>query len=67
MEASLPSYEGLFTPYLGMSLGEDSNRTYQTGTRWTIAPNAKMSLELDHTENQGNEEDALMLRGNFRW
>ncbi len=58
---------GLFTPYLSMSLGEESNRTYRTGTRWKIAPNAMMSLEMDHTENQINTEDAFMLRGDFTW
>ncbi len=58
---------GLFTPYLSMSLGEESNRTYRTGTRWKVAPNAMMSLEMDHTENQINTEDAFMLRGDFTW
>ena len=58
---------GLVTPYLSLSLGEESNRTYRTGARWNMAPNATMSLGLDHTKNQTNEEDVLMLQGRFQW
>ena len=63
----LASLRGLFTPFVKLSLGEESNRTYRTGARWNIAPNATMSLEMDHTKNQTNEEDVLMLRGHVRW
>ena len=59
--------EGLVTPYLSLSLGEESNSTYRAGARWNIAPNATMSLGFDHTKNQTNEEDVIMLQGRFRW
>ena len=58
---------GLFTPYLSLSLGEESNRTYRAGTRWNMAPNATMSLGVDRIENQEDEENILMLQGDFRW
>ena len=59
--------EGLVTPYLSLSLGEKSNSTYRAGARWNIAPNATMSFGVDHTKNQTNEEDVIMLQGRFRW
>ena len=53
---------GILTPYLGLSMGDDSNQSYRTGTHWTINPNTNLSLEMNHAENQGNKEDVLMLR-----
>ena len=58
--------KGLLVPFIGLSMSDD-RKTYRTGTRWNIAPNATLSLGLDHTKNQTTEEDVIMLRGRFRW
>ena len=59
--------QGLLTPFIGVSLSDDSNEVYRTGARWNMAPNAIMSLGLDHTKNQKNEENVFMLQSHFRW
>ena len=35
------SWHGLFTPFVGLSVSDNSS-TYRTGTRWNIRPNAAM-------------------------
>ena len=59
---------GLVTPYLGVSLlDNNSNRTYRTGTRWIPFPNAQLSLELNRTESDQAEDQAIMFQGGFSW
>ena len=59
---------GIFTPYVGFSRGDES-RSYRTGTRWSIAPNADLSLELSriHGTTKESEDEALRLKGGIRW
>ena len=60
---------GVLTPYSGLSLSNDGERTYRLGGRWNIAPAFSMSLEGDRLENadEDSPEHSLMLRGSMRW
>ena len=61
---------GVLTPYSGLSLSNDGERTYRLGGRWNIAPAFNLSLEGDRMENTDDEdspEHTLMLRGSMRW
>ena len=57
------------TPYTGLSLGEGGNRTWRTGTRWQLAPEATFGLEATRNEAHGEAGavNALELRGEVRW
>ena len=59
---------GLFTPYFGLSMG-DGLDVYRTGTRLSLSPNAKLSLELSQQKGKSKEDEnkAIMLRGGFSW
>ena len=63
--ATLP---GNVTPYLGLSLGDD-RRAWRTGTRWQIAPNAELGLELSRTRGGSNEDEvqAITIQGSVQW
>ena len=60
---------GVLTPYTGLSLSDDGERTWRLGGRWNVAPAFSMSLEGDLRENadEDSPEHALMLRGAMRW
>ena len=60
---------GVRTPYTGLSLSNDDERTWRMGGRWNVAPAFSMSLEGDRRENadDGSPDHALMLRGAMRW
>ena len=60
---------GVLTPYTGVSLADDGERTWRLGGRWKVAPAFSMSLEGDRRENAGGDspEHTLMLRGAIRW
>ena len=56
------------TPYAGLSLGEGGNRTYRTGARWRVAPEATLGLEA--TREERGEEDtasAVIVRAQVSW
>ena len=61
---------GTVTPYAGLSFGEAGARAWRTGARWAVAPGASISLEGTRTWAAGagaEPEQALTLRGSFRW
>ena len=62
------SLRGLLTPYFALSLGDDQ-KNYRTGTRWNIAPNAIMRLEMKRTEGKTKEDEdkTITLQGGFSW
>ena len=62
------SLKGLFTPYFGLSMGDNLD-VYRTGTRLSLSPNAKLSLELSRTKGESKEDEdkAIMLQGGFSW
>ena len=46
----VPHAPGLVTPYAGLSLAEGGSRTWRTGTRWKVAPEATLGLEATRHE-----------------
>ena len=46
-----PGGHGVLTPYTGLSLSNDSERTYRIGARWNVAPAFGMSVEGDRREH----------------
>ena len=60
---------GVLTPYTGLALSNDGERTYRLGGRWNVAPAFSMSLEGGHHEHADDDspEHILMLRGAMRW
>ena len=64
-----PGGHGVLTPYTGLSLANDGERTYRIGGRWKVAPAFRMSLEGDRRERaaDGSPEHILLLRGSLRW
>ena len=60
---------GVLTPYTGLSLSNDDERTYRLGGRWNVGPAFSINLEGDRREHadDGSPEHILMLRGTMRW
>ena len=60
---------GVLTPYTGLSLSNDDERTYRLGGRWNVGPAFNINLEGDRREHadDGSPEHILMLRGTMRW
>ena len=63
-----PAGLGTMTPYAGLGLAGDDARTWRTGARWSIAPDATLGLEGTLSESgAGAPEHGAMLRGSLRW
>ena len=60
---------GVLTPYTGLSLSNNDERTYRLGGRWNVGPAFSINLEGDRREHadDGSPEHILMLRGTMRW
>ena len=60
---------GIVTPYTGLSLGGAGSRTWRTGTRWQLAPEATMGLEATRNAGAGEEPstNAIEFRTEVRW
>ena len=60
---------GVVTPYAGLGLAGEGARSWRTGTRWHVAPGARLSLEGIWREAAGYlvAERSLMLRGRLNW
>ena len=60
---------GVLTPYTGLSLSNDGERTYRLGGRWNVGSAFSINLEGDRREHadDGSPEHILMLRGTMRW
>ena len=52
----VPRTRGLVTPYAGLSLGQDANRTWRTGALWRVAP--EVALGLEASGGPAGEDDA---------
>ena len=65
----MPGGRGVLTPYTGLSLSNDGERTYRLGGRWNVGPAFSINLEGDRREHadDGSPEHILMLRGTMRW
>jgi len=59
---------GLLTPYFGLSIRDNSD-IYRTGTRLSLSPNAKLSLELSKKKGEAKEDEEknINLRVGFSW
>ena len=60
----LPHTRGLVTPYAGLSLAGEGERTVRTGTRWDIAPGAVLGVEGTRT---ADDSPAVELRLQVSW
>ena len=60
---------GTVTPYAGLGLAGEGARTWRAGTRWRVAPGARLSLAGTWREAAGysGPEHSLMLRGALHW
>ena len=64
----VPHSRGLVTPYAGLSLGEEGNRTLRTGARWNMAPEATLGLEATREEQREQDTaNAVVFRAQIRW
>ena len=61
---------GVVTPYAGLSLAEGGGRSWRTGARWAVWPDASLGLEATWDEAANDDAEpvgALMLRGRLGW
>ena len=65
----MPGGRGVLTPYTGLSLSNDGERTYRAGGRWNVAPAFNLSLEGDRRESADDDPPGhtLILRASPRW
>ena len=64
-----PHGVGVLTPYAGVGLAGESERSWRAGARWHLAPEAGLSLEgtLREAANDDSPEPGVMLRAQVRW
>ena len=60
---------GTVTPYAGLGVACEGARSWRAGTRWRVAPSARLSLDGAWREAAGylGPEHSLMLRGDLNW
>ena len=60
---------GVVTPYAGFTAAGAMRRSYRTGARWSIAPDATLRLEAARSEGAGGEppEHRIGLQAGFHW
>ncbi len=60
---------GLATPYAGLGLSQDGDRTWRTGARWSLGSSLAMSLDGTRREpvNDDAPEHGLILRASLGW
>ena len=60
---------GVATPWAGLGLANEGERTWRAGVRWKLGPDASLGLEGARREaaNDDAPEHGLMLRGSLRW
>ena len=46
---------GVVTPYAGFTAAGGESRSYRTGARWRIAPDAALGLEAARNEGAGDD------------
>ena len=64
----VPHSRGLVTPYAGLSLGEEGNRTWRTGARWKITPEATLGLGATREERgEDGATNTVLMRAEVRW
>ena len=64
----LTGNRGVLTPYAGLALGDDGNRTGRAGTRWQLSPDTVVSIEATREASDvGESDNELMLRTAVRF
>ena len=60
---------GVATPYIGLALSGENERTWRTGVRWQVAPAVMLGFEGTRREpaNDHAPEHGLMLRAGMSW
>ena len=60
---------GVATPYTGLALAPEGERTWRSGLRWTLGPAASLGLEATRRESPaaGPPAHALTFRATLRW
>ena len=60
---------GVVTPYAGLGVAGEGARSWRAGTRWRVAPSARLSLDGTWREavRDYRPEHSLMLRGDLNW
>ena len=64
-----PGGLGVVTPWAGLGLSGEGERSLRAGARWKLGPDVSLGLEATRREaaNDDAPEHALMLRGSVRW
>ena len=63
-----PRRLGVMTPYAGLGLAGEGERSLRVGARWKLAPDVTLGLEGTQRERTGaRPEQGLTLRGAVRW
>ena len=60
----IPHTRGLVTPYAGLTLAGEGDRTMRTGARWNVAPGATVGVEGTRSADDGN---AMAMRLTVIW
>ena len=64
----LAGNRGVFTPYAGMTLGDNAERTVRTGARWQLNPDVVVGLEGSRQASGAGEADnQVKLRAALRF
>jgi len=66
---ALRGVPGVVTPFAGFTTAGATSRSYRTGARWRIAPDATLTLEAARSEGAAGEppEHRFGLGAQFRW
>ena len=64
-----PFGRGVMSPYAGVRLTGDSDRTWRMGGRWKVAPTVRLTLEGSRVEDDDKPRpnNAIVLRSAIRW
>ena len=60
---------GVATPYAGLGLSDEGERTVRLGTRWSMGPDLALGFEGTRSERDAGEapDHTLAVRGSIRW
>ena len=66
---AMPGGLGVVTPWAGLGLAGEGERSLRAGARWKLGPDVSLGLEATRREaaNDDAPEHGLMLRGSVRW
>ena len=64
-----PVGKGIVSPYAGLQLTGNGDRTWRLGGRWKVAPSVRLTLEgtRQQSEAESRPTDSILLRSTIRW